>query len=122
MLNMQIDPHKKYTDVGEDRLFAATGLLPQFFIEAVMTGAKGVEGVKESLERSYGFGQLWDSTPYAKLVEGRWVSNDDEDGDLHPLASFELGGTGCTAYVYQYAFVAIVNDDDPTDYFLTRMD
>ena len=118
---VQLDPHKQFTEVGIDRLYAACGLLPVFFTEAVMSRSEGVEGVTASLTDSYGFGRLMDMGPYASVKDGVWESEDD-DPDLYPLASLQLSGTGCTGYIYQYGFVAVVSDEDPTDYFITRMD
>lgn len=113
-LQSEINPtgDAKLAAVPEDRIREACGIIPDFFLIAVLDGMDTasrptVESVTERMDAEYQFGGF--SCPLHGTVspQGVYHSPFEEDGDapLPPLSRFAYGNL--ELFVYQYAITAL---------------
>jgi hypothetical protein len=75
------------------------------------------QDIVEGLTEQYGFGTLFSIE--GKIEQGTYKSPYEGDADLEPYMMLKVATA--SIYIYPYAIVGIVYDDD-TPTFLTRMD
>lgn len=98
--------------VPEDRIREACGIIPDFFLIAVLEGMDTasrptLENVSERMDSAYGFGGF--SYPFEGAVspQGVYHSPFEKDGDepLPPLARFAYNNL--ELFIYQHAITAL---------------
>lgn len=111
-LDSELNPagDENLATVPDDRLREACGIIPDFFLAAVLEGmetASGptLENVSEGMDAAYRFGGF--SYPFEGAVspQGVYHSPHDEDEPLPPLARFAYGNL--ELFIYQYAITAL---------------
>jgi len=110
-------------------LVEACGLIPDFFADACITLALGVEGSTQSalddiadrMDAVYGCGGFG-SYPFDGTLssDGTYVSPHEDDADLPPLCRFGFKGT-FHCFVYQYGITAI-RDNTTGEFKIARFD
>ena len=104
-----IDPLNKYAHLSKENINELLGVIPFFVADREMD-----ETVKETLTRSYGFGELIE-------MEGGEVNGSvysySGDSDLYPLA--EMMSVDTRVLQFPYGIVSIIEPDGST--FTTRM-
>jgi len=112
--------------VPEGRIIEACGIIPDFFLIAVLEGMESrtgptLESVSEKMDSAYGFGGFRYPFEGAVSPQGVYHSSFEEEGDapLPPLARFVQGMLEC--FVYQYAIVAL-RDRSTGDFKVGRFD
>lgn len=96
--------------VPDDRLREACGIIPEFFLSAVLEGMKTASGptlenVSEGMDAAYRFGGF--SYPFEGAVSPEGVYHSPHEGDepLPPLVRFAHGNL--ELFIYQYAITAL---------------
>ncbi len=96
--------------VPDDRLREACGIIPEFFLNAVMENTEKAEGptlenVSEGMDAAYRFGGF--SYPFEGAVSPEGVYHSPHEGDepLPPLVRFAHGNL--ELFIYQYAITAL---------------
>jgi hypothetical protein len=119
-MKIRMDPNKQFEDVQVTRIVDAVGILPVFAEAAYVAYPSDptARQVFDEMMKAYGMG-FGDGTTMEVTItpSGTWVSNYEEDEDLHPLV--KLFWEDVTIYLYQHALVAIVGPDTT---LATRMD
>jgi hypothetical protein len=111
-----IDPLSKYPSKPNDELVEECGILPLFFMKAVMVQEEPtLDRVWELVDDQYGFG-LYKMTGSTVTKDGVWQY--PEDPDLYPLMKLQEGNV--EMLVYPYALVAMRDTSGRT--LCTRMD
>lgn len=111
-LDSELNPSedKNLATVPDDRLREACGIIPDFFLIAVLEGMEtasgpSLENVSEGMDTAYRFGGF--SYPFEGAVspEGIYHSPFDDDDPMPPLVRFTHGAL--ELFIYQYAITAL---------------
>lgn len=111
-LDYELNPaeDENLATVPEDRIREACGIIPDFFLMAVLEGmetASGptLENVSAGMDQVYQFGGF--SYPFDGAVspDGIYQSPYDDDEPLPPLVRFTHGAL--ELFIYQYAITAL---------------
>ena len=78
-----IDPLKAYEGIKDDKLLAATGLLPYFAAEVYLTQPESVSEAFSLLMECYGMGYGQDGSGWGTVVDRVYKSEHEEDEDRH---------------------------------------
>ena len=114
-----VDPLKKYEDAKQGKLVAATGILPQFYMEAMVRGNDTARDVYEAMVDIYGYGDYSGPSWGTVSPTGVYKSSYEEDPDMYPLVLCEWPDNDVRLWVYQHAILAV---QDPEETIITRMD
>ena len=122
------DPLVRYTSAPGDSLEQACGLIPFFWMDALLNQADTAEDVMDSMVESYGFGRM-EFKGCMVAEDGTYVSEFEEDPDLAPYlklgAVFTDEDTGecenvVECWVYPYGILAVRDLTTPPT--IVRMD
>ena len=96
--------------VPEDRLCEACGIIPDFFMWALVEGIESVFGptlerVSDAMDKAYGFGGFCYPFKGTVSAEGVYQSPYDDDEPLAPL--LRLSHSGLELYIYESAIAAL---------------
>lgn len=111
-----IDPLAAFEKVQPGRLFAATGLIPQFAMEAFAGPSETVREFYDHMVKIYGFGG-WELKGGEVDKAGVYLYPEDEP--LSPLVLLQYPESSIEVLIYQHAILAI-RDEDET--IVCRMD
>lgn len=118
---ISVDPNEYHIPKGATkvRLVRACGIIPAFAAEAYAKGNETAQDVYDAMVERYGFGDM-SSTKWGTVdPTGVYKSAYDEDPDMQPLVELRFPENPVKVYIYQYAIVAVV-DEDTT--IISRMD
>ena len=111
-LDSELNPSKdkNLSTVPEGRIREACGIIPEFFLMAVLEGMETASGptlekVSEGMDAAYQFGGFSYPFPGAVSPEGVYQSPYDEDEPLSPLVRFTHGAL--ELFIYQSAITAL---------------
>lgn len=110
--------------VPEDRIREACGIIPDFFLAAVLENVRKAEGptlenVSEGMNAAYRFGGFMHPLEGSVSPQGVYYSPYEEDEPLAPLVRFAYGNL--ELFVYQYAITAL-RDRSTGDFEAGRFD
>lgn len=112
MTEFFIDPLGHFKGVDPQRLVEALGLLPGF-----IAGSDPEDDAKTAFDKAYCCG-LFEMS--GGTVTGKGIYQFPEDPDMYPIAQLLRGDE--TVYFYQSAIVAICDNNNPDNVFVTRID
>jgi hypothetical protein len=117
------DPQNVWGDREDkqERLEAACGVLPFFFMDAVMQRAETAEDTYASMVKSYSFGD-YRFKGGSVTTDGTYVSEYTEDPDMVPYVTFVAkweGGETVKLHIYRSAILSVV---DSKSTIISRMD
>lgn len=117
-MKIELDPNNAFEGVKKSRLLEATGLLPYFVKDAFDLKPQTAQECYDSMVTFYGFGDYSSAFKGEVDKEGRYIS--PEDAPLDPLLVMESYDQKVTVYIYQYAIIAVKDDEGIT--VTSRMD